>query len=85
MVRGICSNCDATQGLTYFGIEGQSGLVTAESCDECHTYLKIIKLEKAPQADPLADELAMLALDLLMNQNRQLPNGSNLLFHPGNG
>jgi len=84
MVRGICSNCDATQGLTYFGIEGQSGLVTAESCDECHTYLKIIKLEKDPQADPLADELAMLALDLLMDQTGCGRNGTNLLFHQGN-
>lgn len=84
-VRGICSNCDATQGLTYFGIEGQTGPVTAESCDQCHTYLKIIKLEKEPQADPQSDDLAMLALDLLMDQTGQARNGTNLLFHPGNG
>jgi len=85
MVRGICSNCDATQGLTYFTIEGQSGLVTAESCAECHTYLKIIKLGKDPQAEPVSDDLAMLALDLLMDQSGQARNGANLLFHPGNG
>ena len=84
MVRGICSNCDTTQGLTYFGIDGQSGLVTAESCDECHSYLKIIKLEKDPLADPQADDLATLALDLLMDQAGQDRNGTNLLFHPGN-
>ena len=84
MVRGICSNCDATQGLTYFGIEGQLGPVSAESCDHCHTYLKIIKLEKDPRADPLTDDLAMLALDLLMDQKGQERNGANLLFHPGN-
>lgn len=85
MVRGICSNCEATEDLTYFSIEGQSGPVSAESCGDCHTYLKIIKLDKDPQAEPLTDDLAMLALDLLMDQEGQAPNGANLFFHPGNG
>jgi FdhE protein len=85
MVRGICSNCDATKGITYFGIEGQTGPVTAESCNGCRTYLKIIKLEKDLQADPLSDDLAMLALDLLMDQAGRNRHGANLLFHPGNG
>lgn len=39
----------------------------AESCDECHSYLKIFAQDKAPEAEPFADDLASLALDLMMN------------------
>ncbi len=85
MVRGICSNCNSTETVTYYAIEGQQGPVTAESCDECRTYLKIIKLEKDRQADPQSDDLAMLALDLLMVEDGHDRNGFNLLFHPGSG
>ena len=85
MVRGICSNCAATKGITYFSIEGQPGVVTAESCDECHGYLKIVRLEKDPLADPVADDLATLSLDLLLDRSGRRRCGANLLFHPGNG
>ncbi len=83
--RGICSNCDAVKGITYYGIEGGSELVTAESCDGCHTYLKIVKLDKDPEADPQTDDLAMLTLDLLLEQKGYGRNGFNPLFHPGRG
>ena len=40
----------------------------AESCDECHTYLKIFAQEKLFDAEPFADDLASLPLDLMMNE-----------------
>jgi len=83
-VRGVCSKCNTGKDVTYYGIEGQPGPVTAESCDQCRTYLKIIKLENDPEADPLADDLAMLPLDLLMEQEGYGRYGINPLFHPGN-
>ena len=38
----------------------------AEICDQCHTYRKVVNQEKDPYAEPLADDLASLTLDLLM-------------------
>ncbi|MDF1485115.1 formate dehydrogenase accessory protein FdhE [Ramlibacter sp. H39-3-26] len=66
MVRVKCSHCESTQGIHYQGVEGGSETVLAETCDECHTYRKLVNQEKDPLAEPLADDLASLTLDLLM-------------------
>ncbi len=64
-VRVKCSHCESTRGVRYRGIEGQPA-VLAETCDACHTYRKQADQEKDPLAEPLADDLATLALDLLL-------------------
>lgn len=66
MVRITCSQCLSTEGITYHSIEGGSAAVRAESCGQCHTYRKILYQEKDPEVEPVADDLASLALDLLM-------------------
>jgi FdhE protein len=48
-------------------IEGQSDWAKAESCDECGTYRKIFYQSRQLEVEPFADDLATLALDLLMN------------------
>ncbi len=40
----------------------------AETCTACGTYRKIVNQEKDPLAEPLADDLASLMLDLLMSE-----------------
>jgi FdhE protein len=76
MVRITCSQCLATEGITYHSIEGGSAAVRAESCGQCHTYRKILYQEKDTQVEPVADDLASLALDLLMTEAG---------FHRGSG
>lgn len=69
MVRVKCSHCESTEGVRYQGLEGASGTdesVLAETCDQCHHYRKIAHQDKDPLAEPLADDLASLMLDLLM-------------------
>jgi FdhE protein len=66
MVRITCSQCLTTEGIVYHSIEGGSAAVRAESCGQCHTYRKILYQEKDPEVEPVADDLASLALDLLM-------------------
>ena len=66
MVRVTCSHCQSTRGITYQSIEGGPEAIRAECCDECHTYRKISYQEKDSHAEPLADDLASLALDLLL-------------------
>ena len=80
--RVTCAACRESNHVAYHYIEGSDGTVRAEACDACGTYLKIVYREKSPQADPVADDLASLALDLLVEEasyNRMSP---NLLFAP---
>ncbi|MDR1727020.1 MAG: formate dehydrogenase accessory protein FdhE [Acidobacteriota bacterium] len=39
--------------------------VKTEACARCHGYLKLFYLEEVPAAEPMADDLATLALDIL--------------------
>ena len=68
MVRVKCSHCESTKGIHYQGVDGGSQVVQAETCSECHTYRKLVNQEKDPLAEPLADDLGSLLLDLLMGE-----------------
>jgi FdhE protein len=56
--------------------------VRAETCDSCKSYLKIVYHEKGG-FDPVADDLATLALDILVDEAGYSRAGPNLLFVPG--
>ena len=66
LVRVTCSQCQNTENIGYHSIEGGSAAICAESCDRCHTYRKILYQERDADGEPVADDLASLALDLLM-------------------
>ena len=88
MSRIQCTSCDTDKGVKYLVLQadGESETETAaraETCDECKSYLKIFYQEKDPQLDPTADDLATLALDLLVDEQGYARSGPNLLFHPG--
>jgi FdhE protein len=68
MVRVRCSHCQANKAITYHSIEGGPEAIRAESCDDCRTYLKILYQEKDPAVEPVADDLASVALDLLLSE-----------------
>lgn len=67
MVRVKCSHCDSTKGIAYHTIDEGDRAIRAESCDTCGVYRKIGYQEKDYDIEPLADDLASLALDLLMS------------------
>ena len=85
LVRVKCAACDANAKVSYRQIEGGDEVVRAETCDDCHAYLKIVYPEKAPEADPVADDLATLALDILVDEAGYTRAGPNLLLVPGAG
>lgn len=82
MVRAMCTQCQATKDIGYHSLDGAAdeperredqgrpgdAAIRAESCDACHTYRKILYREKDPNVDPVADDLATVALDLLMTE-----------------
>jgi FdhE protein len=62
--------------------------VKAECCDACGHYLKIFSMETAPEIEPVADDLASVALDLLVAETGKTPTGLNLMLlygDPGDG
>jgi FdhE protein len=81
MARVKCSTCDSTKGIAYQGIEGVDA-IKAESCDECRSYRKIGYQEKDYDFEPLADDLATLTLDLMMNEAGYRRGSPNPLLWP---
>jgi FdhE protein len=88
MVRVKCSHCENTKGIHYESLERVDAdaaqplkaAVEAETCDECGSYLKIVRKDRDPQVEPVADDLASLTLDLLVAEAGFVRHGTNLLL-----
>ena len=75
--RAVCVTCGGSRTLAIRGIEGDSDVVKAETCDECGTYSKMAYQAKDMQVDPYADDLATLGLDVMVGEagwSRHAPN-----------
>jgi len=65
-VRAVCITCGQSRSLSQQQIDGGSGAVKAETCNECHTYAKMLYQVQDTMVDAIADDLATLALDLVV-------------------
>lgn len=83
LTRIQCWSCGATGGIRYLGISGDPGTTKAETCEGCRAYLKIFYREQAPEADPVADDVATLRLDLLAANEGWARSGVNLFLLGG--
>jgi FdhE protein len=93
MVRVKCSHCESTKGIHYHSLEAlatdgavqdaSQASVQAETCDECHHYIKIVRMERELNVDPVADDLASLTLDILVSEAGYEAHGVNLLLLSG--
>jgi FdhE protein len=63
--RLTCIACDDDARLAYFHVDGDEG-AEAEACETCRGYVKLFDLEQRVGVEPVADDAATLALDLLM-------------------
>jgi len=84
LTRVQCAGCGDAAGVSYYSLEAASGEaaaagVKAETCATCRTYLKLFYRERIPDAEPLADDAATLALDLLLGEAGYARGGVNLL------
>jgi FdhE protein len=76
-VRAVCITCGESRTLSLKSIEGDNGVVHAETCRACDTYVKLLYEAKDTRVDPFADDLASLALDVLVGEagwSRHAPN-----------
>lgn len=85
MGRGYCSQCEAYEKLAYYHIDNESDAVRGEACDECKGYVKSLNQEKDSQVDPVADDLATLSLDVLLDEAGYERASPNYFFVPGQG
>ncbi|AIR90771.1 formate dehydrogenase accessory protein FdhE [Pseudomonas cremoricolorata] len=83
MVRVKCSNCEATGKLDYWSLDQHDSAVKAESCGDCDSYLKVMYSEHDPAVDPVADDLASLALDAELEQQGFARSSLNPFVFPG--
>jgi len=67
-VRASCVACGEGGKVVYHSLEGGPEGVRAECCNSCHSTLKLFMLEKRPGCDPVADDLATMALDILVSE-----------------
>ncbi|WP_130617206.1 formate dehydrogenase accessory protein FdhE [Dyella amyloliquefaciens] len=84
-VRAVCITCGGTRRLSLQGIEGDPGLVKAETCGDCHTYDKLLYQVQDTQVDPYADDLASLGLDILVTEAGYARHAPNPLLLVGDG
>jgi len=84
-VRAVCITCGESRSLLLEDIEGGSGAVKAETCGECRTYAKMLYQAKDLQADPFADDLATLGLDVLLAEAGWARHAPNPLLLVGSG
>jgi FdhE protein len=82
-VRAVCITCGQSRSVALKGIEGDSGLVKAETCDDCHSYAKMVYQAQDMKADPFADDLATLGLDVLVAEAGWLRHAPNPLLLVG--
>ena len=83
LTRIQCWSCRSTGGVRYLGVAGDAGGIKAEACSACGAYLKLFYLEKMPAAEPQADDVASLTLDLLAAQDGWGRSGVNLFLLGG--
>nr|WP_294548801.1 formate dehydrogenase accessory protein FdhE [uncultured Rhodopila sp.] len=77
VVRARCTSCASTAGISYVTFEEQSIDIAAETCSVCNRYIKHLRQDRAPEIDPVADDIASLGLDLrlqAMGIRRAAPN-----------
>lgn len=90
MVRIKCAHCEGTKGIHYQSLRpladdtpapARAGdAVEVETCDTCGHYLKIVHMERDPNVEPVADDLASVTLDLLVSDAGLQRHGVNLLL-----
>ncbi len=68
LVRAQCTNCEESGKLHYWSLDDEDAAVKTESCGDCHSHLKILYQNKDGHIDPVADDLASLALDARMEE-----------------
>ena len=67
-VRSKCCICGSTREILFQEVAEGEGSIKAETCGDCHGYMKVFNQQKNRALDPVADDVASLGLDLLVRE-----------------
>jgi FdhE protein len=85
VVRAHCTLCEDGSKVQYLSLQDKHPAIAAETCEHCHGYAKISFQDKDLEVDPIADDLATLALDVLVGEEGFGRAAPNLLLCEGEG
>jgi FdhE protein len=86
VTRLQCILCRSGARVSYLSVDAggaeaaagaAGGPARAEACAACEAYTKLLYVEQAPELEPFADDLASIALDLLVAERGLLRIGRN--------
>lgn len=80
-LRAECTQCGDSENIQLQS-ETLEDSVRAETCRHCQSYLKMLVLEKNPQLDPIADDLATIVLDQKLGEMEFYRSGFNPFLLP---
>ncbi|SMY38600.1 formate dehydrogenase accessory protein FdhE [Photobacterium andalusiense] len=80
-LRAECTQCGDSENIQLQS-ETLEDSVRAETCSHCQSYLKMLVLEKNPQLDPIADDLATIVLDQKLGEMEFYRSGFNPFLLP---
>ncbi|MGE0338726.1 MAG: formate dehydrogenase accessory protein FdhE [Xanthobacteraceae bacterium] len=67
-IRVQCTLCGSNKKMQYQEVEGYEGQIKAEICEDCRGYVKMLYQQKNRDLDPIADDVATLGLDILVQE-----------------
>lgn len=67
-LRVKCAVCGSNNDIAYEEIDGGNRNIKAETCGACHGYVKVMHQRSEPGIEPVADDVASLALDILVRE-----------------
>ncbi|QDH14901.1 formate dehydrogenase accessory protein FdhE [Oecophyllibacter saccharovorans] len=67
-VRSLCTVCGESGKLNYWSLDEQKAPVEVETCGDCLSYVKLIRLDRDPQQEGVADDLGTFPLDSLIGE-----------------
>lgn len=80
VVRGQCTECLSNKSLYQSKIEELDSPMSAETCDECQTYLKFLDRTRTLLADPFIEDLLTLPLAIKLGEENYKTFGLNPYF-----
>ncbi len=82
-VRIKCTACGSTDGIAYYTVEDGPKTIGVETCTACRSYIKHMQQHEDTRMDPVADDVASYALDLLAREQEFHRASLNPLFLTG--
>ncbi|MFT8730428.1 MAG: formate dehydrogenase accessory protein FdhE [Acetobacter fabarum] len=81
-VRAVCVACDASGQMDHWTLDDAKSAIQIETCGDCKSYIKTLRLDYDPELEAVADDLGSLLLDSAMETEGFMRVGINPFSFP---